>query len=84
MPQHRNWRVRLMVQMTPLHWLLWAMLTLGGQLERALLPVLSWLVDTGHPSVALGLLSPLLNWYSVEAARQEARKTMSPAATWLM
>lgn len=69
-----------MVQMTPLHWLLWATLTLGGRLERTLLPVLSWLVDAGHPTVALGLLSPLLNWYYVEAARQEARKSMSPAA----
>jgi|SouAtlMetagenome_1021521.scaffolds.fasta_scaffold449625_1 hypothetical protein len=84
MTQHRNFRVRLMVQMTPLHWLLWAALTLGGRSERALLPVLTWLVDSGHPTVALGLLLPLLNWTWVEAARLEARKSMSPAATWLL
>eukprot|EP00240_Pyramimonas_obovata_P002085 CAMPEP_0118950294 /NCGR_PEP_ID=MMETSP1169-20130426/51118_1 /TAXON_ID=36882 /ORGANISM="Pyramimonas obovata, Strain CCMP722" /LENGTH=439 /DNA_ID=CAMNT_0006897103 /DNA_START=1 /DNA_END=1316 /DNA_ORIENTATION=+ len=59
--KHPSLGVRLMVQMTPLHFGLWWLLTLGGLInERVLAPVLKALVDSGRPRAALGLLSPIL------------------------
>ena len=54
-----------MVQMTPVHFALWWLLTLGGRInEKVLRPLLAWLVRNGRPRAALGLLSPILNWYT--------------------
>lgn len=66
--KHPTWAVRLMVQMTPLHWALWGLLSLGGALnERTLAPVLQWLCDRGRSQWALELARVFLNWYSVRA-----------------
>lgn len=70
--KHPNLGVRLMIQMTPFHEGLWFLLTLGGLVnERTLAPVLEWLVRSGQPALAAGLLSPVLNWYTVQAAKTE-------------
>ncbi|CAI5482065.1 unnamed protein product [Closterium sp. Yama58-4] len=73
--KHRTLNVRLMVQMTPFHAALWFLLTLGGALnERSLAPLLAWLVQQGHPGVAMGVLSPVLNWHTVQATHEEVQR----------
>ncbi|KAG0588134.1 hypothetical protein KC19_2G218800 [Ceratodon purpureus] len=70
--KHPNLDVRLMTQLTPLHEGLWFLLTLGGLLnEKTLSPFLVLLVAAGHPGLAAGLLSPTLNWHTVQASKEE-------------
>ncbi len=74
--KHPSWDVRLMIQMTPLHRVLWGLLSLGGRLnERTLAPLLQYLLDRGKPQLALELARIFLNWYNVRgvyAAYREA------------
>lgn len=70
--KHPHLRVRLMVQLTPFHWALWFLLTWGGRWnEDVLEPWVHKLCDSGRPRAASFLLSPILNWHCVMAARQE-------------
>eukprot|EP00850_Spirogloea_muscicola_P012742 SM000083S22789 [mRNA] locus=s83:450680:453198:- [translate_table: standard] len=72
--KHPTLDVRLMIQMTPLHEGLWALLTLGGLLnEESLRPTLDALVQAGRPGLAAALLSPVLNWHTVQALKAELR-----------
>ncbi|MBW4466761.1 MAG: glycosyltransferase [Pegethrix bostrychoides GSE-TBD4-15B] len=65
--KHPTWEVRMMIQMTWMHRLLWGLLTLGGQLnERSMAPVLQWLIDQGKPQLALEIARIFLNWYNVK------------------
>jgi glycosyltransferase involved in cell wall biosynthesis len=65
--KHPTWDVRLMIQMTWLHRILWGLLSLGGTLnERTLAPLLQWLIDRGKPQLALELARVFLNWYNVQ------------------
>lgn len=69
--KHPTWDVRLMIQMTWLHRLLWGVLSLGGRLnERTLAPLLQWLIDRGQPQLALELARIFLNWYNVQGVYQ--------------
>ncbi|MDB9526174.1 glycosyltransferase [Oscillatoria sp. CS-180] len=76
--KHPTWDVRMMIQMTWLHRLLWGILSLGGRLnEKTLAPLLQWLIDTGRPQLALEVARVFLNWYNVQgvyAAYAEAEK----------
>ena len=73
--KHPNLTVRLMVQLTPFHEALWTLLTLNGAInEVSLLPLLSFLVSHGRWRLAIGLLSPVLNWHTVKAAKEELRQ----------
>ncbi|MEO0947928.1 MAG: glycosyltransferase family 2 protein, partial [Cyanobacteria bacterium J06641_5] len=64
--KHPTWEVRMMVQMTWLHRLLWGVLTLGGTLnERTLKPLLQWLLQQNRPQLALEIARIFLNWYNV-------------------
>jgi len=75
--KHPTRRVRLIVQYTRLHWLLWELLTLGGLLnERSLKPVLAWLIRCGQASWAMELLRLPLNRIGVRALYQEARSAV--------
>ncbi|RFP63064.1 MAG: glycosyltransferase [Limnothrix sp. CACIAM 69d] len=66
--KHPTWNVRLMIQMTWLHVVLWGLLSLGGRLnERTLRPLLQWLIDRGRPQLALEVARVFLNWYNVQA-----------------
>jgi len=66
--KHPTWEVRLMIQMTWLHRLLWGLLSLGGRLnERTMAPLLQWLIDRGQSQLALELSRIFLNWYNVRA-----------------
>ncbi len=66
--KHPTWSVRLMIQLTPLHQLLWGILSLGGWLTPTRLdPFLRWLIDQGHPGLALEVCRVcLLNWINVQ------------------
>lgn len=65
--KHPTWEVRMMIQMTWIHRLLWGLLTLGGRLnEHTMAPLLQWLIDRGKPQLALELARIFLNWYNVQ------------------
>lgn len=65
--KHPTWDVRLMIQMTWLHRILWGGLSLGGRLnEKTLAPFLQWLIDQGRPQLALEVARIFLNWYNVQ------------------
>lgn len=65
--KHPTWNVRMMIQMTWLHRVLWGLLSLGGRLnERTMAPLLQWLIDRGRPQLALELARIFLNWYNVQ------------------
>ena len=65
--KHPTWEVRLMIQMTWLHRLLWGLLSLGGTLnEKTLAPLLQWLIDQNRPQLALEIARIFLNWYNVQ------------------
>ena len=60
--KHPNLRVRFMIQLTPLHNLLWQILCLGGliSIER-ILPLLKFLVNSKRDKIALEILRIPLN-----------------------
>jgi glycosyltransferase involved in cell wall biosynthesis len=65
--KHPTWEVRLMIQMTWLHRLLWGLLSLGGSLnEKTMAPLLQGLIDRGKPQLALEISRIFLNWYNVQ------------------
>ena len=65
--KHPTWDVRMMIQMTWLHRVLWGLLSLGGRLnEKTLAPLLQWLIDSGRPQLALEVARVFLNWYNVQ------------------
>ena len=75
--KHPTWRVRLIIQYTRLHWLLWEVLTLGGLLnERSLKPLLGWLIRRGKAGWAMEVLRLPLNRLGVRALYRQARTTV--------
>ncbi|MGB3137589.1 MAG: glycosyltransferase [Nodosilinea sp.] len=65
--KHPTREVRMMIQMTWLHRILWGGLTAGGRLnEKTMAPLLRWLIAQGKPRVALELARVFLNWYTVQ------------------
>jgi len=76
--KHPTWEVRLMVQMTWLHRVLWGLLSLGGTLnERTLAPFLQWLIDQKRPQLALEIARIFLNWYNVQGVYAAYRESQS-------
>jgi glycosyltransferase involved in cell wall biosynthesis len=72
--KHPTWAVRMMLQMTTLHWCLWGGLSLGGMLnERSLRPVMAWLIQKGRPSLAYQVARIFLNWYCLQGLSQAMR-----------
>jgi glycosyltransferase involved in cell wall biosynthesis len=64
--KHPTWEVRMMIQMTWLHRLLWGILSLNGALnEKTMAPLLRWLIKSGKPQLALEIARIFLNWYNV-------------------
>jgi glycosyltransferase involved in cell wall biosynthesis len=76
--KHPTWEVRMMIQMTWLHRLLWGILSLGGKLnEKTMQPLLQWLIEKGKPQLALEIARIFLNWYNVRgvyAAYEEIKE----------
>lgn len=65
--KHPTRDVRMMIQMTWLHRLLWGILSLGGRLnEKTMAPLLQWLINQGRPQLALEVARIFLNWYNVQ------------------
>ena len=65
--KHPTFDVRMMIQMTLLHRLLWGLLSVGGKLnERTLQPILKWLINRGKPQLAEQVARIFLNWYNVQ------------------
>jgi glycosyltransferase involved in cell wall biosynthesis len=64
--KHPTWEVKLMIQMTWLHQVLWGLLSLRGRLnETTMAPFLQWLINQGKPQLALEAARIFLNWYNV-------------------
>jgi glycosyltransferase involved in cell wall biosynthesis len=82
--KHPTWNVRMMIQMTWIHRVLWGVLSLGGLLnERTMAPLLQWLIDRGKPQLALEIARIFLNWYNVQGvyaayAEMKQGKLVSP------
>lgn len=73
--KHPTWEVRMMIQMTWIHRILWGILSLGGLLnEKTLAPFLQWLIDRGKPQLALEVARIFLNWYNVKGVYSAYRK----------
>lgn len=73
--KHPTLRVRMIIQFTWLHLLLWQVLTLGGLLNaRTMAPLLAALVRRGRPGWAMELLRLHLNRICVQAIFAEARQ----------
>ena len=65
--KHPTFAVKMMIQMTILHRILWGVLSLGGLLnEKTMKPLLQWLIDQGKPQLALEIARIFLNWYNVQ------------------
>lgn len=65
--KHPTWNVRMMIQMTWIHRLLWGVLSLGGRLnEKTMTPLLQWIVNQGKPQLAQEIARIFLNWYNVQ------------------
>lgn len=65
--KHPTWAVRMMIQMTSLHWILWGALSLGGRLnEKSLTPLMHWLIQKGQTPLAYQVARIFLNWYSLQ------------------
>lgn len=65
--KHPTFHVRMMIQMTLLHRLLWGILSLGGKLnEHTLKPILRWLINNDKPQLAEQVARIFLNWYNVQ------------------
>ena len=79
--KHPTWEVKMMIQMTLLHRILWGVLSLGGALnEKTMAGFLQWLIDRGKPQLALEAARIFLNWYNVQgvyAAYAEANAQKS-------
>ncbi|MDX2215336.1 MAG: glycosyltransferase family 2 protein [Oculatellaceae cyanobacterium bins.114] len=73
--KHPTWEVRMMIQMTWLHRVLWGVLSLGGSLnERTMAPLLQWLINRGKPQLALEVARIFLNWYNVQGVYEAYSK----------
>ncbi|MDJ0570718.1 MAG: glycosyltransferase family 2 protein [Pleurocapsa sp. MO_192.B19] len=76
--KHPTFDVKMMIQMTIIHRILWGILSLGGTLnERTLKPLLQWLINHNQPQLAEQVARIFLNWYNVQGvytAYQEQNK----------
>ncbi|MEB3177464.1 MAG: glycosyltransferase family 2 protein [Nostocaceae cyanobacterium] len=80
--KHPSWEVRMMIQMTWLHRLLWGILSLGGRLnEKTMAPFLQWLINQGKPQLALEIARIFLNWYNVKGVYEAYDKNNKSYAT---
>lgn len=65
--KHPTFAVKMMIQMTVLHRILWGVLSLGGKLnEKTMQPLLQWLINRDQSQLAEQLARIFLNWYNVQ------------------
>ena len=76
--KHPTFDVKMMIQMTILHRLLWGILSLNGRLnERTLKPVLQWLLERNRPQLAEQVARVFLNWYNVQGVYAAYRERLA-------
>ena len=69
--KHSNLRVRFMIQLTPIHFLFWEIICLGGLIStQRLFPLLLFLVDSGRNRIALEIVRIPLNLIYVKELRR--------------
>ncbi|WP_373479933.1 glycosyltransferase family 2 protein [Geminocystis sp.] len=74
--KHPTYEVKMMIQMTWIHKILWGVLSLRGALnEKTLKPLLKWLINQGKPNLALEVARIFLNWYNVKGVYAAYEKT---------
>jgi glycosyltransferase involved in cell wall biosynthesis len=74
---HPTWEVRMMIQLTIFHRLLWEILTLGGFLqEKTLAPFLRWLINQKKPHIALEVSRIFLNLYNTRSVYSAHAKSL--------
>lgn len=74
--KHPTFDVKMMIQMTVLHRLLWGILSLGGRLnEKTMQPFLQWLIDRNKPQLAEQFARIFLNWYNVQGVYAAYRES---------
>ena len=73
--KHPSFEVKMMIQMTILHKILWGLLSLGGRLnERTMAGFLQYLINQGKSQLALEIARIFLNWYNVKAVYSASNK----------
>ena len=73
--KHPTFDVKMMIQMTILHRILWGVLSLGGNFnEHTMQPILQWLIARGKPQLAEQAARIFLNWYNVQAVYQAKKE----------
>jgi glycosyltransferase involved in cell wall biosynthesis len=73
--KHPTFDVKMMIQMTLLHRVLWGALSLGGLLnERTMAPLLQWILAQNKPQLAEQVARIFLNWYNVRAVYAAAKE----------
>ena len=76
--KHPTWEVKMMIQMTWFHRLLWGILSVNGLLnERTMSPFLQWVINIGKPQLALEIARIFLNWYNVKSVYAAYAETKS-------
>ena len=75
--KHPTLDVKIMIQMTIFHRILWNILSIGGALnERSMKPLLQWLIDRKNPQLAEQFARIFLNQYSVQEVHRAYRKSL--------
>lgn len=75
--KHPTFDVKMMVQMTIFHRMLWNILSLGGRLnERTMQPLLKWALDRNQPQLAEQFARIFLNQYSVQEVHRAYRESL--------
>jgi glycosyltransferase involved in cell wall biosynthesis len=76
--KHPTFDVKMMVQMTVFHRILWNILSLGGLLnERTMKPLLRWTIDRGNPQLAEQFARIFLNQYSVQEVHHAYQQSLN-------
>jgi glycosyltransferase involved in cell wall biosynthesis len=76
--KHPTWAVKMMIQMTVLHRILWGLLSLRGKLnEKTMQPLLQWLINQKQPQLAEQVARIFLNWYNVQGVYAAYNKSES-------
>ncbi len=76
--KHPTLDVKMMIQMTVFHRILWNILSVGGLLnERTMKPFLKWLIDGGKPQLAEQFARIFLNQYSVREVHAAYQQSLN-------
>jgi glycosyltransferase involved in cell wall biosynthesis len=76
--KHPTLDVKMMIQMTVFHRILWNILSIGGLLnENTMKPLLKWLIDRNKPQLAEQFARIFLNQYSVKEVHAAYQRSLN-------